>query len=307
MRFLSLALALVLALSCHKDKKKTAEVVGVPREPSTQTTPQTLAASNPTTPETQPTTIAVTPEPPAPATLPEPATQPVASTDPKPSEPAPAPKPKPLDVYDSLLKLYVSGGKVDYAGFKKERAQLDEFLTFVAKASSSQKLSFWINAYNATVIAALLDNGLPKQVTDVKGFFDTKKYTFAGKSMTLNDLENKIRAEYKDARIHFALNCGARSCPPLLAKAFRESTLDKTLTDLTSKFLNGSGVKVDEAKKEIAVTKLMEWYGQDFKDNEGSVENYLKKWVTESTKKAAIDAGGYKITFQFYDWSINKK
>jgi hypothetical protein len=217
------------------------------------------------------------------------------------------PAPKPIDVYDTLLKTYVSGGRVDYAGIKKERAQLDEFLGSVAKASSSQKLAFWINAYNATVIAALLDNGLPKQVTDVNGFFDAKKYNFAGKKMTLNELETKLRNDFKDPRIHFALNCGARSCPPLPAKAFRESSLDKTLSDLTSKFLNGSGVKIEETKKELQVTKLMDWYGIDFKEKEGSVEAYLKKWVIESTKKTALDAGGYKITFQGYDWSINKK
>jgi Protein of unknown function, DUF547 len=304
-QFDSLLLVGLVLFSCHKDKQPAA-VTGVPRPASAPV----VAESQPAAPTSQPVAV-VTPEPPA--------SEPVA-TDPAPPFVAPlpttmaaekppevAPKPKPLDAYDALLKAYVSGGKVDYAGFKKERAQLDDFLSFVAKASSSQKLAFWINAYNAAVIAALLDEGLPKKVTNVSGFFDAKKYTFAGKKMTLNELENKIRADFKDPRIHFALNCGARSCPPLPAKAFRDSSLDKTLNDLTSKFLNGSGVKVDEVKKEIQVTMLMNWYGDDFKEKEGSVEAYLKKWVTETIKKAALDAGGYKIGFLFYDWSINKK
>lgn len=212
--------------------------------------------------------------------------------------------------YGALLNKYVSAGKVDYDGLAADRADLDAYLKSVASASGKLSMAFYLNAYNALVLAALLDNGQPAKVLDVKGFFDAKKYTVAGKSMTLNDLEGFIRETYKDARIHFALNCGAMSCPPLFNKPFTESTLDKTLQSLTTKFLNGSGVKIDDAKKEIRVTKLMEWYGQDFIDNEGSLENYLKKYITDETKKAALESAlssGYKITFQFYNWAINKK
>jgi hypothetical protein len=209
--------------------------------------------------------------------------------------------------YDKLLTKYVSGSRVDYEGIKAERSILDDYLKKVGSASGDLKMAFYLNAYNALVLAAILDNNQPAKVTDVKGFFDAKTHKVAGKTLTLNQLEDYIRSTYKDPRIHFALNCAARSCPPLYGKAFSDSNLESVLTTLTSTFLNGSGVKLDEAKKQIKVTKLMDWYGKDFVAKEGSVEAYLKKWVTDKTKKAALDAGGYAIAFQGYDWTLNKK
>lgn len=216
------------------------------------------------------------------------------------------------DKLGSVLSKYVSGGKVDYEGLRADRADLDAYLKTVSTASGTLSLAFYLNAYNAIVLGALIDSGsaLPVNVTDLKGFFETKKHKVAGKDMTLNELESYARKTYKDARVHFAFNCGAKSCPPLPNKIFTEATLDKTLTDLTSKFLNGSGVKIDDAKKTIAVTKLMDWYKQDFVDNEGSIEAYIKKWVTDPTKKAALEtalSAGYTITYQGYNWNPNKK
>jgi hypothetical protein len=212
----------------------------------------------------------------------------------------------------AILKGYVSGGKVDYEGIRQNCAGLDEYLLSVSKASGDLKMAFYINAYNALVIAALLDNGpaLPGKVTDIKGFFDAKKFKVAGKDMTLNDLEGYVRKTYKDARIYFAFNCGAKSCPPLPNTIFSDATIDKTLTDLTQKFLNGTGVKIDDAKKEIQLTKLMDWYKQDFIDSEGSVDAFIKKYLTDPTKKAAYEKAvtdGYKVTYQFYNWVPNAK
>lgn len=210
---------------------------------------------------------------------------------------------------DGLLKAHVSGGKVDYTALRTKQADLDAYLASVATASGTLPMGFYINAYNALVLDALLaEPALPKNVTDVKGFFDAKKYRVAGKDVTLNDLEGAIRTQYKDARVHFAFNCGAKSCPPLPSKAFPEdaAALSTMLDSLTHAFLNGSGVKVDDAKKEIQVTKLMEWYGGDF----GDLKAYLRTNVTDTTKAASLKAGldaGYTVTFQSYNWVPNQK
>jgi hypothetical protein len=214
--------------------------------------------------------------------------------------------------FGGVLSKYVSGGKVDYEGLRGDRADLDAYIKSVGSASGDLSLAFYLNAYNALVLAALLDSGpaLPTNVIDLKGFFDAKKYKVAGKDVTLNELEGNARKTFKDARVHFAFNCGARSCPPLTSKIFTKDTVDKTLTDLTNKFLNGNGVKINKDKKEIQVTKLMDWYKDDFIANEGSIEAYLKKWVTDATKKAELEAAlteGYKITYQGYNWNPNKK
>ena len=215
---------------------------------------------------------------------------------------------------DALLKAHVSGGKVDYEAIRAKQAELDAYLAAVATASGDLSMGFYINAYNGIVIDALLDSGatLPANVTDLKGFFDTKKFKVANKDVTLNDIENGVRSKYKDARIHVAFNCGAKSCPPQRAGAWPEDTvaLSAALDEAAKKFFNGPGLKVDDTKKEIQVTKLMDWYGQDFKDNTGTIEAYLLKYTSDATKaaqlKAAVD-GGYKVTFMSYNWNPNKK
>lgn len=216
---------------------------------------------------------------------------------PKPSAPAAA-------TWDALLRAHVADGRVDYAGMARDRAKLADFLSSVARANGAQDKAFYLNAYNGLVVAAILDHGQPARVTDVPGFFDKKTFMVAGKPMTLNDLENHVRKTWHDPRIHFALNCAAKDCPPLHNRAFIANTLDATLEQLTSRFLNDRGVRVIPASKTIAVTKLFDWYKDDFVAKEGSVSAYLKKWVTERTRKQALDSG-FVVTFQEYDWRLN--
>lgn len=215
---------------------------------------------------------------------------------------------------NTLLTSTVSGGKVDYTALRAKSADLNAYLATVASASGTQPLGFYINAYNALVLDALIDSGpaLPAKVTDLAGFFDAKKYTVAGKSVTLNELEGGLRSQYKDARIHFALNCGAKSCPILRATAWPEdeASLSKALDEATTTFLNGTGLTVDATKKELQVTKLMDWYAQDFKDNTATIPAYLTKFVKDPTKAAALQTGvaeNYTVTYLFYNWAPNSK
>ena len=215
---------------------------------------------------------------------------------------------------DALLKAHVSGGKVDYEAVRAKEPELDAYLASVGAAPATQATGFYINAYNAIVLDALVDSGaaLPAKVTDLPGFFDKTRYRVAGKEVTLNELEGMVRTSTKDARVHFAFNCGARSCPALRTSAWPEdaAALDSALAAATTSFFNGSGLKIDDSKKELQVTRLMEWYADDFKANTGTVEAYLTRSVTDTTKAAALKAAiasGYKVTFQFYNWEPNRK
>ena len=80
----------------------------------------------------------------------------------------------------------------------------------------AQRLTFWINAYNALAIKGVLDNYPLKRVMDVEGFFDKVKYDIAGVEYTLNDIEKRvIRPTFGDLRIYFTLVCASVSCPNL--------------------------------------------------------------------------------------------
>jgi len=212
--------------------------------------------------------------------------------------------------YSALLAKYVEDGLVDYEGLRKDRAALDEYLKAAEDARGEHGLAFWINVYNASVIRDLLDSGkkLPAKVLDLKGFFDTAKHKINGSEQTLNELESFVRKQWKDPRVHFAFNCGARSCPPLPARAFTDEKLGATLDELTRTFLDGSGLVLDEAKKELRGTKLLDWYKDDFVAKNGSLEAFLRKYVTNGKKLEALDPkSGWKLAFQEYDWTPNAR
>lgn len=214
---------------------------------------------------------------------------------------------------DGLLRQHVVAGRVDYPALEARNAELDAYLASVASAPEPQKLGFYLNAYNALVIDALLaEPALPAKVTDIPGFFDGKKYTVAGRSLSLNELEAHIRKTFADPRVHFVLNCGAVSCPRLFAVALPEddAELDRILRDATKRFLHEGGLVVDHEAKQLRYSKIFEWYKDEFNAKEGSVEAFMRKWMTDAKQIQGLDQGiaqGYAVTYLPYDWSVNRK
>lgn len=210
---------------------------------------------------------------------------------------------------DAIVKKAVKGRLVDYDAVAKEQAALKAYLEKVAVADVSglqpkQKLAFYTNAYNATVLNAVLESGRPKSVLDVPGFFDKKPYKVAGEDFTLNALEEKKIRSSGDPRVHFAVNCASFDCPPLLNKAFSAKSWDKDLEKLTKAYLTRDGeVKVDDAAKTIAVVQIFEWYRGDFGD-EAKVREFIAKYVPADVA-AKVKDPAYKITYRPYDWRPN--
>lgn len=207
---------------------------------------------------------------------------------------------------DALFSKYVSQGKVDYAAIKKAPKQLTDLLAKakeirVDKSNAKTYQAFWINAYNLATIKGVIDNYPLKSVMDVDGFFDKISYTIAGKSITLNDIENKmLRAEFHEPRFHFVLVCAALSCPPIISKAYRPETLEKQLQEQTEKALNNPEF-VKLKGKEVLFSKIMDWYKEDFTRNGQSLIQFTNKY-----RKVMISED-LKEGFYEYDWTLNGK
>ncbi len=237
----------------------------------------------------------------------------VAETAPPPPPP-PAPVAAPKDspnhaVFDRILRAHVKRGRVNYGAIKaRDRGALEAYVKSVATANLKglkrrERLSFYLNAYNALVIKSVVDRLPLRSVKKVKGFFDGARHKVAGRSISLNGLENKIiRPRFKEPRIHFALVCAARSCPPLMARAFKAKTLNRDLTRLTRSFLKSRAGLVIEGGK-VKASKLFTWYADDFVKAAGSVPAYLAKYRPEHA--ALLAQGGLKIGFLEYDWALN--
>ncbi|TKS67396.1 hypothetical protein D9C73_001280 [Collichthys lucidus] len=245
---------------------------------------------------------------------------------------------------EMILKLFsdhlsADGKSVDYKGMSanpvfERYAELAIQLQRVELLSLSreEKLAFFINIYNALVIHGYLRLGAPTNMWQRYRFFNYVSYLIGGEVFTLQDIENgvlrgnrkgvaqllkpfsktdpRLQVALPDAEplIHFALNCGAKGCPPI--KTYTPQDIDSQLRTAAEAFLeNDDGCMVDSGKREVRLSQIFKWYKADF----GGTDEKLLKWVVEhmgdSPKKTSLQgvlsAGKTKVTFLPYDWSTN--
>jgi len=208
--------------------------------------------------------------------------------------------------WDTFLKKYVSAtGDVDYKSIKANKKELDAITkTFSATSvlpswSKSDQLTFWINAYNAFTIDLIINNYPLKSIQGLDGGkpWDVKRINIGGKKYSLNNIENDIiRPQFKDAKIHFAVNCAAKSCPPILNGAFFGKTLDTQLDEVTKKFINNKKYQTITSSN-LTLSKIFDWYAADF----GDIVTFINKYSNVKVNKSAT------IAFKDYDWALNGK
>ena len=215
-------------------------------------------------------------------------------------------------VYAELLKAHVCDGGVDYAGFKRDESRLDDFLERSGRVdpgglSREDRFAYYINAYNAWTIKLIL-TGYPG-VTSIKELGSLLQSPWkkpfvkiGGRTLTLDEIEHSIlRPEFKDARVHFAINCASKGCPPLLAEPYRGAVLDDQLNRVTTAFLNRPGnYRLDGNR--LHVTSIFKWFGEDF----GNVLDFYTRFAQGALKQALL-AGRDRIKIDYldYDWSLN--
>ncbi len=211
-----------------------------------------------------------------------------------------------FDEADALFSKYVTNGLVDYAAIKKNPKELNDLLAKakeirVDKSSAKTYQAFWINVYNIVTIKGVINNYPLQKVIDVDGFFDKTTYDIGGKSITLNDIENRmLRAEFHEPRFHFVLVCAAVSCPPIINKAYRPETLEKQLQEQTVKALNNLEFVQLEGKK-VLFSKIMDWYNEDFVKNGQTLIQFTNKYRKEKISEDCEEG------FYEYDWRLNGK
>lgn len=216
-------------------------------------------------------------------------------------------------IYADLLKKYVKNGVVDYRGFKQEEVKLDKYLTILAQVKPDQlprdeQFAFYINLYNAwTVKLILTEYPGVESIKDLgsilKSPWKKKIARLKGEVITLDDIEHSIlRPRFKDPRVHFAVNCASKGCPPLRSEPYLGSTLDQQLNNSTATFLNDP-LQNYLKEGELYVSKIFKLFNDDF--NNG-VYNFFLKYARSDLKKELHKLGGnIKIQYLDYDWSLN--
>jgi len=217
---------------------------------------------------------------------------------------------------DALLRAHVdSTGLVDYAGLSRESAALDAYLASLGSApfeelGRDEKLALLINAYNAFTLRLILDHRPVASIKDIPSGkrWDDRRWMLAGETLSLDQIEHeRILSRFREPRVHFALVCAARSCPPLRTEAYVGDRLEAQLADQTRRVhSDGRWLLFDPASGTLQLTKLFDWYGSDFLQAAPSVEEYVA--AQQPSVRAALGAGQrVKIRWLPYDWSLNER
>lgn len=228
-------------------------------------------------------------------------------------------------LWDGILRRHVHGDAFDYAALAKDRGDLDAYLRTLhavtpeqlASWSREQRFAFWINTYNAHTVQKVVDHYPIRSIKKLSGafglnsvfddrFIDMPALHPAGKKkkLSLNDIEHEIlRKRFKDARVHAAINCASRSCPPLRNEAFVADRLDRQLDEQMRAFLaDSSRNRYDHAKGILWLSKVFDWFEEDFVRDRGSVRDYVLAYCPEDERDFVRNA---KIRYLDYDWSLN--
>ncbi len=213
--------------------------------------------------------------------------------------------------FDELLLQNVRDGFVDYEGIEAN-PRFRRFVQQVGETDAgslperNDKLTFYLNAYNALAIQGILDGYSPARLFGRYKFFKSKKYVVLGKKINLFDLERKILMPMGEPRIHFAIVCASISCPRLSNRAYLPETLEQQLDEGARRFINDISRNHFDLPRRIAyVSKIFDWYREDFEVAAGSVQRYLASYVEDVAVAEALDNDKFDVRFLKYDWSLN--
>jgi hypothetical protein len=217
--------------------------------------------------------------------------------------------------YTVVLQRYVdSKGLVNYAAMQDDTT-LDAFTTALATATEpaapKEKMAFWINAYNALTLDLVADNYPLGSIRELDSGdpWSMRRFTVAGQSVTLNHIEHQILRPMGDPRVHAAINCASLGCPPIPPTPISGDTIDAQLEAASERWLRSNGIAINPQEGSVLISKVFDWYGEDFITAEESKEvaatRFAATYLTEQS--AFLTSGAYTTSYMSYDWVINSQ
>lgn len=218
------------------------------------------------------------------------------------------------ETYRRLLKDHVRAGLVDYRGLAEDEESLKDYLretSQVAKEEFEQwgkkeRLAFLINSYNAHTLALILEHYPITSIKSIQKPWKTPFVNLFGREMTLDTIEHElIRKQFEDPRVHFALVCAARGCPPLRSDPYTAQQLDSQLSEQVSAFLADTQKNfIDDKSKTIHLSLIFKWYKKDFGGTSEALLGFCAAYWPGSLESSAARSQ-FKIRFTHYDWALN--
>lgn len=193
----------------------------------------------------------------------------------------------------------------DYSAYQDTLEHIDLKRLDSVLSSQYEQIPFWINIYNSLILIKGKAN--PESYSNRELFFNDKDIVIGQTSISLNQIENNILRRQKDTatfsqlfqvdsldyRIHFALNCGAAACPPILFYSPDKINSQLNLAEDVFVELNADYSKVSN---NVEISELFNWYATDFGGTEGILHLLKAHQVIPNDSTP-------QITFSEYDWT----
>jgi len=250
----------------------------------------------------------------------------------------PSPELEALHVpFDALLDLHVRDGLVYYRALQGDRDRLNRYIASLntaaitseyAQWSAEQKKALWINAYNALVLQTVVNNypirarasNYPaNSIRQIPGAFEKNTHVIAGKSVTLDQIENTVLAEFDDARVYIVLGRGAVGSGRLRSEAFSARAVNRQLDDARKQFVvTPRWTKVDALNGKVSISPILSWrakeFIKEFSDDsfdlpkrepiELAVIGFLRPHLLEAEEEF-IKKNTFQLTYETFDWRLN--
>ena len=237
--------------------------------------------------------------------------------------------------WDQFLKKYVSEtGSVNYAAVKADPALLNQYIEELHSVAvgfdalhwpllnwpREEQLAFWLNAYHAGVVLRVVENYPLRSINDISGVWTNPTLKIGERSYSLNDIRSKelIKA-FRDEKVHLALSCGARSCPPFPRESFVATRVEGQLFMITNQRIQDDRfVRIDLKKKRVFLSRIFYWYGDDFILDFGAqpgeslkftppnmaVLSFVRYYTQDAEKIEFLENLGFKIKYLPFDWTL---
>ena len=236
--------------------------------------------------------------------------------------------------FDSLLDLYVRNGDVYYRAIRSERAKLDGYVNQLAtasidKLSRDEQVAFWLNAYDALVLRTVADHypiqgrsaEYPaKSIRQISGAFERLPHRVAGRTVTLDQIEQTILATFHDPRVYFAIGRGAAGSGRLRSEAFTGARLEEQLADVAAECVTRAQcIAIDRESGKVSASSIFSWREKEFVaayadkappafSARSPIERAVIAFVLPKltgTEKEFLAKNTFQVTYSPFDWTLN--
>lgn len=237
--------------------------------------------------------------------------------------------------YDTVLDTYVRDGLVYYRALKSDRRKLDGFVSALAtatppdSAAREEQMAFWLNAYNALVLRSVIDQYPiafrskeypPHSIRQIPGVFERTPHRVAGRTLTLDQIEQTVLTTFAEPRLFLALGRGAVGSGRLRSEPYAAADLERQLAEIAAECVHRSTcIDLDRGANAVRASSVFSWRERDFTaaytakaDPKFATRSPIERAVLGfiapkllTTEEQFLDRNEFQLRFQPFDWTLN--